>query len=193
MHFSTPFDKQTLLGNFWADTFSKKSIDFVKANLYLERFSQDFQFSSCEVTTSMSISRYLKRVRDSKTGPNGIPNSAYFVAGPPAHAVLANTSNWAQCGHHFSFDFNDCEAMFPPKGKRPDDYLSVARSPVETRPLKCKNHDNNILAGERNFAISKHIKKYASDIQNGFISGRIFLCNVIFVGLLLFSEQLSSI
>ena len=52
-------------------------------------------------------------------------------------------------------------------------------APVETRPLKCKNHDNKILAGERNFAISKLVKKHASYIQNGFIAGRNFLCNVV--------------
>ena len=57
--------------------------------------------------------------------------------------------------------------------------VAVARAPVETRPLKCKNHDSKILAGERNFALSKLIKKYASDIQNGFISGRNFLCNIV--------------
>ena len=37
--FSSPFDKQTQLGQFWAETFSLKSIDLAKAELYLSRFS----------------------------------------------------------------------------------------------------------------------------------------------------------
>ena len=39
--FSTPFDKQSQLGAFWASTFSPKQIDAVKAELYLSRFSSD--------------------------------------------------------------------------------------------------------------------------------------------------------
>ena len=69
--------------------------------------------------------------------------------------------------------------MFPPKGKKPGDLVLVQRSPVETRPLKCKNHDNKVLSGERNFAIAKNIRQYASELQNGFIKGRNFLCNVV--------------
>ena len=75
--------------------------------------------------------------------------------------------------------FNDSEAMFPPKGKQRDDYKKVNRTHSETRPFKCKNHDNKIIAGERTFACAKLIKTYASLAQNGFISGRNFLCNVV--------------
>merc|ERR1712023_401269 len=93
--------------------------------------------------------------------------------------VLATTSRRAQCGLGFNFGFNDSEAMFPPKGKRPGDLVEVVRHPSETRPLKCKNHDNKIIAGERNFAIASLIRKYAGVLQNGFIKSRNFLCNVV--------------
>ena len=79
-----------------------------------------------------------------------------------------------QAGSFFKFGFNDCEAMFPPKGSQPRDPHEVIRTPSQTRPLKAKNHDNKILAGERNYAMAKHIKQYASSLQNGFIKGRIF-------------------
>ena len=69
--------------------------------------------------------------------------------------------------------------MFPPKGKKPDDKVKVIHTGAETRPLKRKNHDNKAIAGERNFAIAKNIKKYAVSLQNGFIAGRNFLCNVV--------------
>ena len=49
--------------------------------------------------------------------------------------------------------------MFPPKGKRPDDHISVIRLASETRPLKSKNHDNKVLASERIFALTPFIKK----------------------------------
>ena len=64
-----------------------------------------------------------------------------------AHSILAITSQLAQQGASFGYGFNDCEAMFPPKGKTPGDYLEVIRLPSETRPLTCNNHDNRILAG----------------------------------------------
>ena len=64
--------------------------------------------------------------------------------------------------------------MFPPKGKRPGDQHQVIRQPSETRPLKCKNHDNKIIAAERNFAIAPFIKKHACELQIGFITGRNF-------------------
>ena len=89
--FSSPFDKQTKLGEFWANTFSFKNIDLVKAQLYLERFSTDFHFSECNFTTSSSIMHYIKYAKNSKTGPNGIPVGAYSAGGPIAAAVLANT------------------------------------------------------------------------------------------------------
>ena len=69
--------------------------------------------------------------------------------------------------------------MFPPKGTQPRDKHEVIRTPAQTRPLKAKNHDDKILAGERNYAMAKHIKLYASSLQNGFIKGRNFLCNVV--------------
>ena len=66
--------------------------------------------------------------------------------------------------------------MLPPK--RPNDHVCVARAPVETRPLKCKNHDSTIkLVKETIF--SRCIKKHACDIQHGFIPGRNFVCNVV--------------
>ena len=76
------------------------------------------------------------------------------------------TSQCAQGGLPFRYGFNACEAMFPPKGSKPLDPSDVQRTPAETRPLKCKNHDNDVLAGERNAAIASNIKKHASEVQN---------------------------
>ena len=69
--------------------------------------------------------------------------------------------------------------MFPPKGSQPRDQHEVIRTPAQTRPLKCKNHDNKILAGEGNYYISRSVKKHACEIQHGFMWVRNFLCNVV--------------
>ena len=45
--------------------------------------------------------------------------------------------------------------------------------------LSVKIMTTKLLAGERNAAMAPLIKKYASEIQNGFIKGRNFLCNVV--------------
>ena len=101
---------------------------------------------------------------------------AYKMAGMHASSVPSVTSQRAQAGFSFSYGFNDREAIFPPKGCKPGDSQEVVSTPAEIRPLKCKNHDNKILAGERNAAMARYIKKYASTIQNGFIKGG-FLTN----------------
>ena len=46
--------------------------------------------------------------------------------------------------------------MFPPKGHKPGDSWEVIRAAAETCPLKCKNHDNKTLAGERKFPKAKN-------------------------------------
>ena len=50
-----------------------------------------------------------------KCGPNGIPYSAYRVAGTYALNVLVAASRRAQSGYGFDQEFNRCEAMFPSK------------------------------------------------------------------------------
>ena len=94
------------------------------------------------------------------TGPNGIPYAAYKVISSFASSIFSVSSQIVQAGASFKFGFNDCEAMFPPKGSQPRDPHEVIRTPSQTRPLKCKNNDNKILAGERNYAIAKNFKKY---------------------------------
>lgn len=116
--FNDPFDKQSILGKFWADTFSFKSVNVPLAKTYLSFFPSDFSFDSLTPTTSMSVAHYVRYTHAAKTGPNGVPNSVYFSGGPPAFALLALSSQRAQAGLGFSYGFNDSEAVFPPKGKK---------------------------------------------------------------------------
>ena len=75
-----------------------------------------------------------------------------------AFSIFAVTSQLVQGGADFSYGFNDYEAMFPPKGKKPNDHISVDRFPSETRPLKCKNHDSSVLAGDSAFVMSRKVQ-----------------------------------
>ena len=164
---------------YWAKTFFTKPIDTKAADVYLRRFSDDFDFLSVPPTTTVSIGKHLRSLSDSKPGPNGIPYYAYASGGPIACSILARVSRRAQSGLSFPYGFNDCEVLFPPKGSRDGDVVEVVRSESETRPLKCKNSDNKIIAGERNRAIAKIVAKGASTLQNGFIRGMNFLNNVV--------------
>ena len=125
-------------------------------------------------TTPQSVAHYLRRTHNSKTGPNGIPYAAYKAISSYASSIFSVSSQIVQAGSFFRYGFNDCEAMFPPKGSQPRDSKEVIRAPAQTRPLKSKNHDSKILSGERNFALAKNIKEYASSLQNGFIKVEIF-------------------
>ena len=158
-------DRMSLLVKYWANTFSAKDFDEDSAKLYLQKFALIFDFSSLSPTTTRSICNYLRRVHDTRPGPNGIPYSAYLSAGPVAWAILAKISRHAQYGLSFPNGFNDCEVLFAPKGSRDGDFEEVVRTEAETRPLKCKNADNKIVAGERNTAFAKVISKSACDLK----------------------------
>ena len=145
----------------------------------LKQHGVDFHFDDIPDTSPQSLKHYLKFTHNSKSGPNSIPYAAYKVIGSLAHSIFSVTSQIVQAGGHFRYGFSDCEAMFPPKVHKPLDHQEVIRTPSETHPLKFKSHDNNILAGEMNYALAKNIRDYASNIQNGSIKGRSFLCNVV--------------
>ena len=128
-----------------------------------------FGLAKIPFTSHSSIRKYILHTLNSNTGPNGIPYFAYNIAAKVASSILAVTSQLGQSCQGFYYGFSDCEALFPPKGYKPLDPKQVVRHPSETRPLKRQNHDNNILAGERNAAMCKFTKRHASHIQNGFI------------------------
>ena len=93
------FDKQSLLGKFWSNTFCHKNIDEQKADEFLFEFSTDFHLSDISPTTSKTIANYLKCTRDSATGDNTIPSSVYRNSDYIVHGILANTSLRAQYGY----------------------------------------------------------------------------------------------
>ena len=68
-------------------------------------------------TTTASISHYIKYAKNSKTGPNSIPNVAYEVGGSVASSVLASTSLRAQDGYNFFFLLMIVKLCFPLKVK----------------------------------------------------------------------------
>ena len=49
--FSNPFDKQTLLGEFWTETVSHKVMDEKIADVYLSKFSSNLCFKDAPPTT----------------------------------------------------------------------------------------------------------------------------------------------
>ena len=139
--------KIVALGRYWAKTFAERLIDLTRAHRYLQRFPTDFHFSELPTTIPDSISQYISHIY-TPNWPQWYPlHGVQKMASMHASSVLSVTSQRAQAGFSFSHGFNDREAIFPPKGSKSGDSQEVVSTPAETRPLKCKNNGNKILAG----------------------------------------------
>jgi len=55
----------------------------------------------------------------------------------------------------------------------------VVREPLETRPLSLKNTDNKTIVQANVLMLEPQYKKNTHKVQNGFVSGRSFLQNLV--------------
>ena len=76
-------------------------------------------------------------------------------------------------------DFNLSLAWFPPKGDVEGDVLDVIRAPSDTRPLAGKNTDNKTVVLANVIALEPQYRRIVHKSQNGFVSGRSFLNNLV--------------
>jgi hypothetical protein len=75
--------------------------------------------------------------------------------------------------------FNDSGMSFLPKGSEDGDLYEVIREYSKTRPISTKNTDNKIIMGANVRVLSADYKTNTHPSQNGFVSGRNLLNNIL--------------
>ncbi len=81
----------------------------------------------------------VARPREGAPGPDGIPYSAWRLAGTVFMDILFEAYEAFMLGQALPEDFNECLMVFIPKGDEPGDRGTVARSPGMTRPISLSN------------------------------------------------------
>mgnify|MGYP000494421881 CR=1 FL=1 len=72
----------------------------------------------------------------------------------------------------FSYDFNESNMVFIPKGDDPNDEDIVARAASDLRPLNLSNTDNKIVSLAINGRLSALCQATVAEQQRGFVVGR---------------------
>ena len=130
----------------------------------------------------------IKKVKDSATGPNGLPFSAY-AAWPGASAqVFENTTELfgreAEAGHAKA-DCYDCITFkkqlvwFAPKGEVDKDSVAVLRAPDNLRTIFGSNADAKLISAGVSDAIVDATLASTPAAQRGFCRGRQLSLNVV--------------
>ena len=85
--------------------------------------------------------------KDSGVGTDGLPYSAYALAGPVAVGVLYDVHCALLDGKDLPYDFNDANMCFLLKDERvADSSGDLIREPCELRALSLANTDNKIVS-----------------------------------------------
>ena len=172
--------KLDALADAWAPTFSHaKPIDEAMAETVAEQLSSKYDIPDYAPPSSAFIGHYLRQVRNSAPGKDGIPYSAWFRAGPRAWLLLHQVAVWLCSGFGMLIDFNEALFVFIAKGVENDDQGGITREPIATRPLGLKNADVKAVSGATYALIKRAVGLYASRLQRGFVQMRNFLDNIV--------------
>ena len=123
----------------------------------------------------------IKKVKDSATGPNGIPYSAYAACPDTSAQILENTMELfgeeAEPGHRKA-DCHDCIKLnrklvwFAPKGELDDDSVAVLRAPDNLRTSFGSNADAKLISAGVSDSIVDATLQRTPAAQRGFYRGR---------------------
>ena len=156
------------LAQAWEPVFSTVTpINTDLARSVASRFSSDFSMNDYSgPPSSIDIHRFLRHVRHTAPGVDGIPYCAWLRAGPRAWALLHQVGAWMSSGLHLPLGFNDTLAIFIPKGSEEDDDRAIVREPMSIRPIGLKNSDVKIISGSVHSSIKHAVAEKASHLQN---------------------------
>ena len=119
---------------------------------------------------------FLKDLKDSAPGPDGIPYSCYKALLQLSARILFDC-NWVlPSGGLLGVSFNIQRACFIPKNAATEGAFPKA---VELRSLGLKSADNKIITGTNFRQFSSLISEMAISIQRGFILYRQLALNIV--------------
>ena len=188
-----PTQVQSALSEHWSPIYSKKNCSTVAANALLcdyglrnaEKISK---FAACRLPNKDRFSTIIKKVKDSATGPNGIPYSAYAACTDTSAQVLENTVELfgeepepGQCkADCYDFlTFNRQLVWFAPKGELAEDSVVVHRTPDNLRTIFGSNADAKLISAGISDSIVEATLELTPAAQRGFCRGRQLSLNVV--------------
>ena len=148
-----PVGIQNALKDYWAPVYAHHEMDQDAAiklfNIFRRSNFHLFQFSNLPLPDSDFYEEYIPRLRDSATGKNGIPYSAYKAIIPlSAHIFSEHTKYMSSSAQPAGLEiFNQQLMWFAPKGVSAEDDLVVYREPSQLRTIFGSNTDCKIVAG----------------------------------------------
>jgi hypothetical protein len=176
----SPEVKAKALATAWGPTFAKRrSIDDVAVHSFLTRWASKFDFRCMAPPELLDFERFLRLAKDSATGPDGLPYSAWRAAGVAGAQTLYLLYLFLADGLNPPLHFNNSFTVFTPKGEQRQDLIEVIRAPEETRPLGLKNSDNKTIAGVINNCSKPMLSRSACHLQRGFVPQRQLVHNVL--------------
>ena len=139
------------LQDYWGKVYAHKDIDVDAAaklfKFYSDHKSHLFNFDDLVLPDSDFFEDYLPRLRDSATGRNGIPYSAYKALIPmSAHVFAIHTEHMSGDTEPVYFEsFNEQLIWFALKGICDDDDVAAYREASQLRnyiwqQLRCQDH-----------------------------------------------------
>ena len=155
------------------EAFKPKLTEEVEAASFLATYGVKLDLLALRPRTEMDIACFLRRIKHSAPGPNGVPYAAWRAAGGSGTRVLYRVMCEIMEGKGKPFGFNFSISAFPEKGEQEGDSREeVTRDPADTRPLSLKTCDNKTLAAVVNDGMTWPISKWAEKSQRGFVKGR---------------------
>jgi len=130
----------------------------------------------------------IKKVKDSATGTNGIPYSAYAACLETSAQILENTTELfgeepepGPCkGECYDFLKSNRQLVwFAPKGELDDDSVAVLRTPDNLRTIFGSNADVKLISAGVSDSIVEATLELTPAAQRGFCRGRQLSLNVV--------------
>ena len=190
---SSPKQVQTALAEHWAPVYYKKVFGQGAAEILLADHQNRnaeliANFSRCQMPTKERFIAIIKKVKDSATGPNGIPHSAYAACPDTSAAILDNTTELfgreAEPGHckvdcYDFINLNRQLVWLAPKGEVDEDSVAVYRTPDNLRTIFGSNADVKLISAAISDSIVVETLAITPAAQRGFCRGRQLSLNVV--------------
>jgi hypothetical protein len=167
-----------LLDAHWEKVFEPKSCDSASFDEFVEGYHSTFPSIAWELDAEY-LDELLNKPRKSAPSPDGIPFSAYSSAKHISKKVLWMCALDIRRGGSPPPDFNFASLTL--LAKKPSHEVDGVKwyLPKSTRPISVVNTDNRIIANLYRQVLSRFADKMCRSEQQGFLSNRWLLQNVV--------------
>lgn len=177
-----PTNIRRALQRYWAPIFRAATSDDDEADRLISSHMGPLGGDPIMPPDNATVRAALKKVRDTATGPDGLPYSAWRAGGNETATVLRRTRAAASATARYPSHFCDAVAVFLPKGAaHHDDALTGMRrrQACNTRPLAWTDTGAKSIMTLLNRPVARRLPHWAPPQQQGFIRWRGALQNVL--------------